>query len=435
MEGVRMPHSFGTKESDDGVDASTNSSTKVGVFGQNESTASATGPGGSGVFGLTVAPGGAGVFGANTAPDGSLGRGVQGNGPEVGVAGFSTQGIAVLAQSNSGDGLVASTGSSQKMGVTGQNDSTATATGPGGSGVFGLTVAPGGAGVFGANNAPDGSLGRGVQGNGPEAGVAGFSTHGTGVLAQSNDGDGLLASTGSSQHVGVTGQNNSTAMATGPGGSGVFGLTVAPGGAGVFGANNAPDGSPGRGVQGNGPEAGVAGYSAQGIGVLAQSGGIGIKAQAPTAGHFDGDIEVTGDIKLLGADCAEDFDVSDPTAAEPGTVMVLNDAGGVRVSDQNYDSRVAGVISGAGYYEPALILDRQAQCESRRPLALMGKVFCKIDATDVPVAIGDLLTTSSTPGHAMKAVDPQRAFGAVIGKALQPFSGGRGFIPILVTLQ
>lgn len=60
---------------------------------------------------------------------------------------------------------------------------------------------------------------------------------------------------------------------------------------------------------------------------------------------------------------------------------------------------------------------------------------CKVDAMDVAVAIGDLLTTSSTPGHAMKAADQQRAFGAVIGKTLQPCAGVRGLIPILMALQ
>jgi hypothetical protein len=183
-------------------------------------------------------------------------------------------------------------------------------------------------------------------------------------LAQSNGGDGLSARTNSSARSGVVGRNTSTEPAAGPvgGGNGVFGLTVAPGGTGVFGANNAPAGSRGRGVQGNGPEAGVGGFSDHGIGVLAQSGGIGIKAQAPIAGHFDGDVEVTGDIcagvralipilvALLGADCAEDLDVTDPTAAEPGTVMVLNDSGGVQASNRDYDSRVAGVVSGAGNY-------------------------------------------------------------------------------------
>jgi hypothetical protein len=65
----------------------------------------------------------------------------------------------------------------------------------------------------------------------------------------------------------------------------------------------------------------------------------------------------------------------------------------------------------------------------------MGKVYCKVDATDAAIAVGDLLTTSRTPGHAMKAEDPVRAFGAVIGKALRPLSGGLGLVPVLVALQ
>lgn len=152
-----------------------------------------------------------------------------------------------------------------------------------------------------------------------------------------------------------------------------------------------------------------------------------------------GNHTVDGDIQLTGADYAEDFDIADVIGADPGTVMVLDDTGGVRMSNTAYDRRVAGVVSGAGGYKPAVILDRQrpenCQGMERRPLALMGKVYCKVDASNVPIAVGDLLTTSSTPGHAMKAVNPQAAFGAVIGKALRPLAGGLGLVPILVALQ
>jgi hypothetical protein len=65
----------------------------------------------------------------------------------------------------------------------------------------------------------------------------------------------------------------------------------------------------------------------------------------------------------------------------------------------------------------------------------MGKVFCRIDASYGAVQAGDLLTTSPTEGHAMKASDRRRAFGAVLGKALRAWSEGRGLVPILVTLQ
>lgn len=135
------------------------------------------------------------------------------------------------------------------------------------------------------------------------------------------------------------------------------------------------------------------------------------------------------------ADYAEDFTVTNPDCVEPGMVMVLNDIGGVQVSQEAYDKRVAGVVSGAGGYKPAVILDHDETRLDRRPLALMGKVYCMVDATDIPVGIGDLLTTSPVPGHAMKALDPLRAFGSVIGKALQPLTCGRDLIPILVRIQ
>ena len=61
---------------------------------------------------------------------------------------------------------------------------------------------------------------------------------------------------------------------------------------------------------------------------------------------------------------------------------------------------------------------------NRCPLALSGKVWCKVDADWAPIEVGDMLTTSPTPGHAMRATDPARAFGAVIGKALGSLSVG-----------
>jgi len=115
--------------------------------------------------------------------------------------------------------------------------------------------------------------------------------------------------------------------------------------------------------------------------------------------------------------------------------MVLQEHGAVRPSDRCYDKRVAGVVSGAGAFRPAIVLDKQSARGGRKPIALLGKVFCKVDATYGAIEAGDLLTTSDTPGHAMKADDPLRAFGAVIGKALRSLNAGRGMIPILVTLR
>ena len=145
-------------------------------------------------------------------------------------------------------------------------------------------------------------------------------------------------------------------------------------------------------------------------------------------------LTVSGDIFLPGADCAEHFDVAD-AALEPGTVLVLEEAGILAESQRAYDRTVVGVVSGAGDHRPGIILDRKTATEGRAPVALVGKVFCKADATVAPIAVGDLLTTSRTPGHAMRADDPTRAFGAVLGKALRKLDEGRGLIPILVALQ
>jgi hypothetical protein len=138
---------------------------------------------------------------------------------------------------------------------------------------------------------------------------------------------------------------------------------------------------------------------------------------------------------LTNADCAEDFEMVGAKEIEPGTVMVIDREGALRPSEQAYDKKVAGVISGAGDYKPGITLDKQEPPGNRAPIALMGKVYCKVDAQYSPIEVGDLLTTSSTPGHAMKASDPLRAFGAVIGKALRPLTTGQELIPILIALQ
>jgi hypothetical protein len=158
------------------------------------------------------------------------------------------------------------------------------------------------------------------------------------------------------------------------------------------------------------------------------------------AGFFDGDVHVTrsitveGDVMLQNADCAEEFTVDDPELAQPGVVMVISENGLVVPCNSPYDHRVVGVVSGAGEYRPALLLDRQGG-PTRRAIALMGKVFCQVDADHGPIRPGDLLTTSSTPGHAMRASDTTRSSGALIGKALGSLDVGKGIIPILAILQ
>ncbi|MGW6726010.1 hypothetical protein ACWF9G_08910 [Nocardia sp. NPDC055029] len=148
-----------------------------------------------------------------------------------------------------------------------------------------------------------------------------------------------------------------------------------------------------------------------------------------------GNIHIAGDIILQNADCAEDFQAEDPGASEPGTIMVVGDDLKLRVSDAPYDTCVAGVVAGAGDLRPGIVLGRGTAATAGVPIALIGRIMCKVDADTGPIRVGDLLTSSAVPGHAMRAADPQRAFGAVIGKALGTLTSGRGMIPMLVALQ
>jgi hypothetical protein len=178
-----------------------------------------------------------------------------------------------------------------------------------------------------------------------------------------------------------------------------------------------------------------------GVSANNDAGGFGLWASGATAGYFQGNVTVTGtisvggDVVLEGADCAEEFDLKAAIDLEPGTVVVLDENGTLEASWQGYDRKVAGVISGAGEFRPGMVMDRRGNSQGRAPVALMGKVYCKVDAQYGAVEVGDLLTTSPTSGHAMKAGDPARAFGAVIGKALQRLESGRALVPILIALQ
>lgn len=179
-------------------------------------------------------------------------------------------------------------------------------------------------------------------------------------------------------------------------------------------------------------------------------------AQRATVGESNGKGTFTTDILILrgGADIAEPFDVNSHEGAEgrqqgeggrskssvqPGMVVSIDPAnpGELRVSSNAYDARVAGIISGAGGVNPGLTLQQDGtRADGEHPVALTGRVYVYVDA-DANGAIqpGDMLTTSITPGHAMKATDRDRSFGAIIGKAMTGLESGRGLVLVLVNLQ
>lgn len=345
----------------------------------------------------------------------------------TGVHGSSQSAFGVLGESKTGRGVVATSDTDYGLRAASRTSAGIRGSSVEGRGVEGWATKS--EGVVGISTTGTGVWG---QTEGAGTGVLGTSKSGSGVHGISTSGPGLLGESTTGRGVIARSENDYGLRAASTKSAGIRGSSVE--GRGVEGWATASEGvvgisATGTGVWGQteGAGTGVLGTSKSGIGVHGKGGRL--------AALFEGDVEVTGDIRLANADCAEDFDMEQGTVTEPGTVMVLSDTGGLRESDRPHDKRVAGVISGAGEYRPGLVLDKRPSLQIRQPVALLGKVYCKVDAQYAPIEIGDLLTTSATPGHAMKAGDPLLAFGAVIGKALRPLASGQALIPILIALQ
>jgi UDP-N-acetylmuramyl tripeptide synthase len=139
-----------------------------------------------------------------------------------------------------------------------------------------------------------------------------------------------------------------------------------------------------------------------------------------------------------GSDLAEPFEISaaDQKVSE-GAVVVIDQAnpGHLKLSSEPYDTRVAGVVSGANGVNPGIQMQQQGLLEGGKNVALTGRVYVQADTSNGAIKPGDLLTTSSTPGHAMKVTDHARAAGAILGKAMTGLSEGNGMVLLLVTLQ
>ncbi|MDZ7262045.1 MAG: hypothetical protein ONB05_08070, partial [candidate division KSB1 bacterium] len=94
------------------------------------------------------------------------------------------------------------------------------------------------------------------------------------------------------------------------------------------------------------------------------------------------------------------------------------------------------VISGAGGIMPGMIMGQSGSvADGEHPVALTGRVYCWADASYGSIEAGDMLTTSDTPGYAMKVTDFTKAQGAILGKAMTSLKQGQGLVLVLVTLQ
>jgi hypothetical protein len=296
--------------------------------------------------------------------------------------------------------------------ILGTNKSTSQTTMP--IGVGGVSSGALGVGVYGQANSTTGAA----------IGTVGItvSPNGIGVEGVSD-----AASGGGGNASGVLGVFNGT---TGTG-SGVIGISASPLGSGVVGQSVSYIGVSGT----TSGTSGIAGYfdnsAAGSLLVGAVKGVHKFRVDGTGKGYFDGGTQ-TG-----GADFAESVAIAASDGRrEPGDLMVV-DRGSTRqltLATEPYSTLVAGIYS----TKPGVLATPHLMAENvanEIPLAIVGIVPCKVSAENGSILPGDLLVASATPGHAMKGTDRSRMLGAVVGKALEPLSAGKGVIQVLVTLQ
>jgi hypothetical protein len=186
-----------------------------------------------------------------------------------------------------------------------------------------------------------------------------------------------------------------------------------------------------------------------------------------------GNVCTDGSFFSGGADVAEYVNVNE--AVEPGDVVELDphNPKHYRKARTPYSSLVVGVISSNPGLVLGLKLSEQAapqpdlgrllakranpspsiaqigqgtlllsgvsisgvamQSQGERPLlALIGRVPVRATTENGPIRVGDLLTSASKPGYAMRCESAEKCEGAIIGKALEPLEEGEGLILVLL---
>lgn len=315
---------------------------------------------------------------------------------------YSTGPLFRLFNQGSGGSLVAETNNGGANAIIGRNSSTSGYA----SGVLGISDSQGGYAVAGIHNT---AAGLGIGGyfttNSPTSfGVLGRAVN-TGPANASFGG--IFQNWASSGFAtGVEGQSSSNSN-----GFGVRGWHAANNGfgCGVYGLSSSP--------------AGYGGYFEN------NGGGIALRAVGTAQVNV---LQILG-----GSDLSEGFDVAGDI--QPGMVVVIDpqNPGKLALATQAYDKKVAGVVSGAGGVNVGMLMGQDGSiANGAHPVALTGRVYCYVDATNAAVEPGDLLTTSNMPGHAMKAADAAQAPGAIIGKAMTGLKAGeKGLVLVLVNLQ
>ncbi|MBI5071910.1 hypothetical protein HZB93_03415 [Candidatus Falkowbacteria bacterium] len=379
-----------------------------GVYGEASGAATLV----VGVHGNASATGAYTNYGGVFTGAGNTGRGVYGEATATGA--YTNYGGYFRASGDSG------------RAVLGVADATGSVTNYGGSftayGAGGLS-----AGVYAE-----------ASGAGTVYGVIGYASNTTAVT---NYGGAFQAA--GDTGMGVRGEATDTGAVANYGG--YFG---AAGTGGAYGIAAYATGASGTnyGVYGNVTSStGYGGYFSGGYGLYADHGQI---ARAPSGN------DTSYGMVIQGATCIDDGTANCPGSPTSGTIytegaalqtfdlaelyesdealaagdVVSVDTGSARKiikSTEAYQNTTMGVISTA----PGITLGGWNAGPNQYPVALAGRVPVKVNDENGAIAIGDLLTSSSASGVAMRATKP----GSTIGRALEAWSmPGQGVVEVFI---
>jgi len=289
-----------------------------------------------------------------------------------------------------------------------------------------------GIGVYGEGEDAPGIVGRSKT----NYGVEGVSADGQGgVWAHSSGGYGLFAHSDNNHSIHVDGAGKNGVNVQSAGDHGVYVHSAGWDGVAVNSAS----------------VAGVYVHSAGQDGILVDSAGWdGVHVVGPVGGSPFGSGMVgnedflvlnSGEVrsKVGFASASHGYAETVPVETlqagyEPGDVLVASTAGkgALALSSLAYSPAVVGVYSASPAFVAGQPVPEDQQADGL-PVTLLGIVPCKVSAENGPIRLGDLLVTSSTAGHAMRADDPPA--GTILGKALEAFEDDAGLIQVLVMLR
>jgi hypothetical protein len=179
-------------------------------------------------------------------------------------------------------------------------------------------------------------------------------------------------------------------------------------------------------------------------------GRLGTNGQLPTprtvgwgGGIHTWDVEAEGTIWSRSGyqsgprDLAENYESTQALVA--GDVVRVDGTDSIARATSAEDSSVLGIISERpGFVLNAVRTDAGTPAPNMYPVALAGRTPCKVTDENGPIRPGDLLTSSSTPGYAMRArqitIDGAAFYrpATILGKALGSHDVGAGMIEVFI---